>query len=48
VGVKHRVIFGVAESLESILPKRGWTINTSFIERLNLDFRQHVAAIGGE
>jgi IS1 family transposase len=46
VGVKHRVIFGVAETIESILAKRGWKINTSFIERLNLDFRQHVAAIG--
>ena len=32
--------------IESILAKRGWTINTSFVERLNLDFRQHVAAIG--
>ena len=25
---------------------RGWKINTAFAERLNLDFRQHVAAIG--
>jgi IS1 family transposase/transposase-like protein len=46
VGVTHRVIFGPAATIESILAKRGWTINTSFIERLNLDFRQHVAAIG--
>jgi IS1 family transposase len=46
VGVKHRVVFGAAETIESILAKRGWKINTSFIERLNLDFRQHVAAIG--
>ena len=46
VGVKHRVIFGTAETIESILAKRGWKINTAFIERLNLDFRQHVAAIG--
>jgi transposase-like protein/IS1 family transposase len=46
VGVKHRVVFGVAETIESILTKRGWKINTSFAERLNLDFRQHVAAIG--
>ena len=28
------------------MAKRGWKINTSFIERLNLEFRQHVAAIG--
>jgi IS1 family transposase/transposase-like protein len=46
VGVTHRVIFGAAEIIESILAKRGWRINTSFVERLNLDFRQHVAAIG--
>jgi IS1 family transposase/transposase-like protein len=46
VGVKRRVIFGAAETIESILAQRGWKINTSFIERLNLDFRQHVAAIG--
>jgi hypothetical protein len=46
VGIKHRVIFGAAETIESLLAKRGWTINTSFVERLNLDFRQHVAAIG--
>jgi IS1 family transposase/transposase-like protein len=46
VGVTHRVIFGPAAIVESILAKRGWKINTSFIERLNLDFRQHAAAIG--
>jgi IS1 family transposase len=43
---KHRVIFGATQTTESILAKRGWKINTSCIERLNLDFRQHVAAIG--
>jgi IS1 family transposase len=46
VRVTHRAIFGAAETIESILAKRGWKINTSFVERLNLDFRQHVAAIG--
>ena len=46
VGVKHQVVFGVRETIESRLAKRGWKINTAFIERLNLDFRQHVAAIG--
>jgi IS1 family transposase len=45
-GVKHRVVFGSCELIESILAKRGWKINTSFVERLNLGFRQHVAAIG--
>jgi hypothetical protein len=29
-----------------MLAKRGWTISTSFVERLNLEFRQHVASIG--
>ena len=46
MGVKHQVVFGVRETIESRLAKRGWKINTAFIERLNLDFRQHVAAIG--
>jgi IS1 family transposase len=46
VGVKHRVVFGLAAIIESILAKRGWEINSAFIERLNLDIRQHVAAIG--
>ena len=46
VGVKHRIVFGSRETIESMLDKYGWKINTAFIERLNLDFRQHVAAIG--
>lgn len=46
VGVKHRVIFGAAATIESILGKWGWKINSAFVERLNLDFCQHVAAIG--
>jgi IS1 family transposase len=46
VGVTHRVIFGARETIHQLLAKRGWKINTSFAERLNLDFRQHVAAIG--
>ena len=45
-GVTHRVVFGTRETIESILVKRGWKINTALIERLNLEFRQHVAAIG--
>jgi hypothetical protein len=40
------VVFGARETIESILAKRGWTINTALIERLNLEFRHHVAAIG--
>jgi hypothetical protein len=46
VGVTHRIIFGAAATIKAILAKRGWPIKTSFIERLNRDFRQHVAAIG--
>jgi IS1 family transposase len=46
VGVTHRVVFGLATTVGSILARRGWKINSAFIERLNLDFRQHVAAIG--
>jgi IS1 family transposase/transposase-like protein len=46
VEVKHRIVFGALEVIESILAKRGWKINTAFVERLNLDLRQHVAAIG--
>jgi hypothetical protein len=29
-----------------VLAACGWQINTSFVERLNLSLRQHVAAIG--
>jgi IS1 family transposase len=46
VGVKHRVVFGTREAIESVLAAYGWKINTSFVERLNLDIRQRVAAVG--
>jgi IS1 family transposase/transposase-like protein len=46
VRVTHRVVFGTRKAVERVLAKRGWTISTAFVERLNLDFRQHVAAIG--
>jgi IS1 family transposase len=46
VGVKHRVVFGTRLALEQALARWGWTINTAFVERLNLDIRQRVAAIG--
>jgi IS1 family transposase len=46
VGVTHRVVFGTPLAIEQLLASCGWTINTSFIERLNLDLRQRVAAIG--
>jgi hypothetical protein len=46
VGVKHRVVFGTQWAIEQVLAAWGWTINTAFVERLNLDIRQCVAAIG--
>lgn len=46
VGVKHRVVFGTQLAIEQVLAACGWTMNTAFIERLNLDLRQCVAAIG--
>jgi IS1 family transposase/transposase-like protein len=46
VGVKHRVVFGTRLAIEQVLATCGWTINTAFVERLNLDLRQCVAAIG--
>jgi IS1 family transposase len=45
-GVKHRVVFGTLETVKQVLAACGWKINTSFVERLNLDIRQRVAAVG--
>jgi len=46
VGVKHRVVFGTQLAIAQALATCGWTINTAFVERLNLDIRQRGAAIG--
>jgi IS1 family transposase/transposase-like protein len=46
VGVMHCVVFGTQLAIERVLATCGWTINTAFVERLNLDIRQRVAAIG--
>ena len=46
VGVTHRVVFGTQLAIKQVLTACGWTINTAFVERLNLDLRQRVAAIG--
>jgi hypothetical protein len=46
VGVKYRVVFGTMERVAQILAACGWKINTAFVERLNLDIRQRVAAVG--
>jgi hypothetical protein len=46
VAVKHRVVFGTMERVKQVLSACGWQINTAFVERLNLDIRQRVAAVG--
>jgi hypothetical protein len=46
VEVKHRVVFGTQLAIEQVLARYGWTINTAFVERLNLDIRQRGAALG--
>jgi IS1 family transposase len=46
VRVTHRVVFGTLEAVEHVLAACGWQINTAFVERLNLDSRQRVAAVG--
>jgi hypothetical protein len=46
VRVWHRVVFGTLEAVQQVLAVCGWQINTSFVERINLTIRQHVAAVG--
>src|SRR5262249_44624602 len=46
VGVKHQVGFGTRLALEEVWARWGWTIHTACVERLTLDIRQRVAAIG--
>ena len=46
VEVKHHVVFGTMAAVNHVLRPLGWQINTSFIERVNLSIRQHVAAVG--
>ncbi len=46
VDVQHRVVFGTLEAVEQVLAACGWQIQTAFVERLNLDIRQRVAAVG--
>jgi IS1 family transposase len=45
-GVKYRVVFGTWQRVEQVLSACGWKINTAFVERLHLDLRQRVAAVG--
>ena len=46
VRVRHRVVFGTLETVNTVLAPLGYQINTAFIERLNLTLRQRVAAVG--
>ena len=46
VGVTHRVVFGTPLAIKQVVAACGWRINTAFVERLNLDLRQRVAAVG--
>jgi transposase-like protein/IS1 family transposase len=46
VGVKYRVVFGTMGRVQQALSACGRKINTAFVERLNLDIRQRVAAVG--
>jgi IS1 family transposase len=45
-GGQYRVVFGTWQRVEQGLSAWGWKINTAFVERLNLDIRQRVAAVG--
>ena len=44
--MKPRVVFGTLEAIQQVLNPLGWQIHTAFVERLNLNIRQHVAAVG--
>jgi IS1 family transposase len=46
VDVTPRVVFGTLEAVKQVLVPLGGQINTSFVERVNLSIRHHVAAIG--
>ena len=46
VRVSHRVVFGTLAAVEQGLAACGWQIQTAFVEWLNLDIRQRVAAVG--
>src|SRR5712691_9196998 len=46
VAVKHCVVFGTLEAVQQVLAVCGWQSNTAFVERINLNLHQHVAAVG--
>src|SRR5215471_2782546 len=45
VGINYRVVFGTMERVQQVLSACNRKINTAFVERLNLDIRQRVAAV---
>jgi IS1 family transposase len=46
VRVSPQVVLSTLESGKAVLATHDCQITSSFVERLNLDVRQHVAAIG--
>jgi hypothetical protein len=46
VGVTYRMVFGTRERVQQMLSVCGRKMNPAFVERLNLDIRQRVAAVG--
>jgi hypothetical protein len=46
IGVKSRVVFGTRARGEQRRAACGWQLQTAFVERLHLDSRQRVAAVG--
>src|SRR5215211_5080247 len=46
IAERPRVVFGTLEAVEQVLAACGWQLQTAFVERLNLDIRQRVAAVG--
>jgi hypothetical protein len=43
VRISRRVVFGTLEAVNQVLVPRGWQINTSLVERVNLSLRQPLA-----
>jgi hypothetical protein len=46
MGVTYGVVFGTMERVQQVLSACGRKMNTAFVELLNLDLRQRVAAVG--
>jgi hypothetical protein len=46
VRVRPRVVCGTLAAVEQVRAACGWQLQTAFVERLHLDIRQRVAAVG--